>query len=60
VSNSLSQLCQAITQHYSLEELRSLCFTLGVDDDELRQHLTIPPKDFNLTSHKYYFNYSSD
>ena len=36
MDNPLARLWQFIVQHYDLEELRTLCFDLGVDYDELR------------------------
>jgi hypothetical protein len=35
MTNHLSHLRQIIAEHYSLEELRTLCFDLGVNYDEL-------------------------
>jgi hypothetical protein len=36
VTNSLTQLHRAIVDHLDLEELRKLCFDLGVNYDALR------------------------
>jgi HEAT repeat protein len=36
MTNLLTRLHQFIARHYDLEELRALCFDLGVDFDELR------------------------
>ena len=35
MTNPLTQLHQFIVRHYSLDELRTLCLDLGVNDDEL-------------------------
>ena len=36
MENRLIQLRQFITEHYNLEELRTLCFDLGINFDDLR------------------------
>ena len=36
MDNQLTRLHQFIVDHYDLEELRTLCFQLGVEYDDLR------------------------